>query len=134
MPNWEEIRKEFETTKITLVLLAEKHGIKLGTLKSRKSREGWSSGSPVKDATKKEKDATISKKDATLKKENKQKKEPVGESDKLTDKQRLCCMYYVKYFNATKAYQKAYECHYFTANANGSRLLETLVLSLKYSV
>ena len=48
---------------------------------------------------------------------------PIVESDELTDKQRLFCMYYVKYFNATKAYQKAYECDYFTANANGSRLL-----------
>ena len=49
--------------------------------------------------------------------------EPVIENDELTDKQRLFCIYYVKYFNATKAYQKAYECNYLTANANGSRLL-----------
>lgn len=58
MLNWDEIRKEFETSKITLAALAEKHGIKLGTLKSRKSREGWSRRSPKKDATKCEKDAT----------------------------------------------------------------------------
>ncbi|WP_242834316.1 terminase small subunit [Clostridium pasteurianum] len=29
----------------------------------------------------------------------------------------------MKYFNATKAYQKAYECDYITANTNGPRLL-----------
>jgi uncharacterized protein YjcR len=71
MPNWDEIRKEFETTKITLVALAEKHGVKLGTLKSRKSREEWSSASPKKDATIK-KVATKKEKDAT----KKNKKEP----------------------------------------------------------
>jgi len=39
--NWDAIRKEYETSDITLKALAEKHEIKLGTLKSRKSREGW---------------------------------------------------------------------------------------------
>ncbi len=58
MPNWEDIRKEWETTKITLAALANKHGIKLGTLKSRKSREGWSRDATKKDATKTEKVAT----------------------------------------------------------------------------
>ncbi|MBN6206370.1 hypothetical protein JYK21_07885 [Ralstonia pickettii] len=52
MPKWDEIRKEWETTKITLAALAEKHGVKLGTLKSRKSREKWSRGATKKDATK----------------------------------------------------------------------------------
>lgn len=41
----------------------------------------------------------------------------------LTDKQRLFCLYYVRYFNATKAYQKAYECSYDVANAEGYKLL-----------
>ena len=41
MPNWEEIRREWETTKITFAKFAEKHDVKLGTLKSRRSREGW---------------------------------------------------------------------------------------------
>ncbi|WP_096201906.1 terminase small subunit [Bacillus sp. FJAT-45350] len=41
----------------------------------------------------------------------------------LTDKQRLFCMYYIKYFNATKAYRKAYDCAYSTAMVNGSNLL-----------
>ncbi|MBO1515041.1 phage terminase small subunit [Metabacillus bambusae] len=67
MPNWDEIRKEFETSKITLAALAEKHDIKLGTLKSRKSREGWSRDPTKKDATKIEKVATLPKEDATRK-------------------------------------------------------------------
>ncbi|MCP3764080.1 phage terminase small subunit [Domibacillus sp. A3M-37] len=68
MANWEDIRAEWETTKITLAALAEKHDIKLGTLKSRKSREGWSRDPTKKDATKSEKVATIKQKDAIKKK------------------------------------------------------------------
>lgn len=44
-------------------------------------------------------------------------------SDELTEKQRLFCIYYIENFNATKAYQKAYDCDYQTANRCGSRLL-----------
>ncbi|WP_313150759.1 terminase small subunit [Lysinibacillus capsici] len=119
MANWDEIKLEWETTKITLADLAEKHNIKLGTLKSRKSREKWS-----RDAT--EKDATKTKKVATIK-EDESKEEIVYFTDDdgsgLNDKQRLFIAYYVKCWNATKAYQKAYKCDYATANANGSRLL-----------
>ena len=41
----------------------------------------------------------------------------------LTDKQRLFCLYYIRCFNATKAYQKAYGCSYETAVTNGPGLL-----------
>lgn len=59
MANWDEIKHEWETTKITLADLAEKHDIKLGTLKSRKSREKWSRDATEKDATKTVKVATL---------------------------------------------------------------------------
>lgn len=120
MTNWEAIREEWETTKITFKALAEKHGVKEGTLKSRRSREGWS-----RDATKSKKDAAVPKKMQPKKKE----KEPVVESDNLTDKQRLFCIYYIKYFNATKAYQKAYECAYSTAMVEGHRHLRNPKIS-----
>lgn len=51
--NWDEIRLEYETTEISLSDLAEKHGIKYPTIKSRKQRQGW------------EKDASIDAKDAS---------------------------------------------------------------------
>ncbi|MGG3642024.1 phage terminase small subunit [Bacillus gobiensis] len=54
--NWQQIREEYENSSITLKALAEKHDIKLGTLKSRKSREGWS-----RDATNQIRDATPKK-------------------------------------------------------------------------
>lgn len=69
--NWEEIRREWETSKITLKDLAAKHDIKEGTLKSRKSREGW-----TRDATKE--DATQRKKVATKKKDAKKKHPMAG--------------------------------------------------------
>lgn len=51
MANWGNIRNEWETTNITLKALAGNHDVKLGTLKSRKSREGWSRDPTEKDAT-----------------------------------------------------------------------------------
>ena len=58
------------------------------------------------------------------------KKEPVAheveaviQNTDLTDKQQLFCIYYIRCFNATKAYQKAYECDYATAVVAGPRLL-----------
>lgn len=89
--------------------IAEKYNVSLNTVKSWKQRYGWNR-----------------KKDAHKEKSMHTKKGVEIESlqsDDLTDKQRLFCMYYLKYFNATKAYQKAYECTYQTANVNGSRLL-----------
>jgi len=41
MPNWDEIRKEWETTKVTFKSLAEKYEVKDSTIRSRKNREKW---------------------------------------------------------------------------------------------
>jgi len=129
MVNWDEIQKEWETTKITLADLAEKHDIKLGTLKSRKSREKWSRDATEKDATKTTKVATV-KMDASKEKEVVESEEvtplELEGNDGLTDKQRLFCMYYVRSLNATSAYKKAYKCNYETAMASGSRLLRNV--------
>lgn len=104
---WDEIRKEYETSDITLSVLADKHDIKLGTLKSRKSREKWLRATK-KDAT------TNLIRDYTI--------EAIVESDELTEKQRLFCLYYVKSFNAT---QSAIKAGYApeSAHVEGSRLL-----------
>ncbi|MGN7283490.1 hypothetical protein ACTHP3_00895 [Shouchella rhizosphaerae] len=82
--NWADIRKEYETTSITFKNLAEKHGVKLGTLKSRKSREGGErDATSRKDATK----VATTKKDAT--ETTKEEKPVFVEAEGLTDKQRL---------------------------------------------
>lgn len=104
--------------------LAEKYSVSINTIKSWVKRYNWSE-------EKKQKGAHKSKRGAPLNNKSKNNnKEPIAEEVKevlentqLTDKQRLFCIYYIKYFNATKAYQKAYECDYITANTNGPRLL-----------
>jgi len=47
----------------------------------------------------------------------------VIDNDNLTEQQKMFCLFYLQHFNATKAYQQAYDVDYKTANANGSRLL-----------
>lgn len=48
------------------------------------------------------------------------------EGSELNEKQRLFCLYYVRSFNATKAYQKAYGCDYESAAAVSYRLLDNV--------
>lgn len=110
--DWQAVRSEWESSKITLAALAEKHDLKLGTLKSRKSREGWSRGSMGASS---KKDATKSSKVAT--------RNPVIESSELNEKQQQFCLHYIRHFNATKAYREAYECDYKTAHANSHRMM-----------
>lgn len=81
MTNWDKVRKDWETSVITLAALAQKYDLKLGTLKSRKSRERWTRETDAttnEDATGKDaKDATRGKKVAnksTSKKKEKKKK------------------------------------------------------------
>ena len=114
--NWEEIRKEFEETEITMKLLAEKHDIKATTLRSRKNREKWKKQNETKSVA--TKNATQHKNVATQK-----AVETIQEDSELTEKQKLFCLYFSQFNNATKAYQKAYECDYESAMANGSRLM-----------
>ena len=66
----------------------------------------------------------------TEKQQKKNKKEPIAkevediiENDGLTDKQRLFCLYYIKTYNATRSYQKAYNCSYDVANVEGFKNL-----------
>lgn len=106
--NWNKIRKEFETTDISMAELARRHGVKPGTLRSRKNREKW--GESV---------ATEKKNVSTVK-----RPKMVIENDDLTEKQKLFCLLYLQYFNATKAYREAYpEVTYNTARTEGAKLL-----------
>lgn len=79
-------------------------------------------------------ECNVAKNKRNVAKENKQTKkvkkesvadevEAVIQNADLTDKQQLFCIYYIRCFNATKAYQKAYDVDYATAVVNGPRLL-----------
>jgi phage terminase small subunit len=103
-----------------LVDIAHKLDVPEGTIRSWKNRLNW-------DCNVANKKCNVAKQ---IKTQTKTKKAPlaaeVEELDnnaELTDKQRLFCIYYVKLFNATKAYQKAYKCSYETAHAVSYKML-----------
>ena len=100
-----------------LIDIANQLGIPEGTVRSWKNRYNW--------------DCNVAKEKRTVAKTKKNKKqnqeEPsvdevssIIENPELTDKQRLFCVHYIRSFNATKAYQKAYGCSYETAMVEGS--------------
>lgn len=109
--NWEKIRKEFETSDITMADLAKKHKVKPTTLRSRKNRENWQ-----RNAT----EGTTQRNGKTLQRDA--TPELVIDNDDLTEQQKLFCIYYLQHFNETKAYQQAYGVDYKTANTNAWRL------------
>lgn len=49
---------------------------------------------------------------------------PLLDNEKLTEQQKLFCIYFIKSFNAVASYQRAYGCNYSTAQVNGHRLLQ----------
>lgn len=114
--NWEAIRIEFEETDITMKALAEKHGVKPATLRSRKTREDWQRNATNKVATKR---ATKRKKVATKKVITEQE-----DNKKLNDKQKLFCRHYSQNHNATKSYKEAYGVSQKVAEANAYRMME----------
>ena len=105
--------------------IAEKYGVTINTVKSWKTRYKWTKDQQKSMHTKSEKVCTQKVDENTTKKEAiAEAVEQVTENIELTDKQRLFCILYVKCFNATKAYQKAYGADYNTAASIGYRLLE----------
>lgn len=100
-----------------LVEIANQLNLPEGTVRRWKCTHKWDSERSDKKSERSE------KKKAKEKKAAKSEVEQVIENPELTDKQRLFCVYYIRSFNATKAYQKAYEVDYLTAAANGPRML-----------
>ncbi|QUH21430.1 terminase small subunit [Alkaliphilus sp. B6464] len=100
--------------------IAEKYNVSINTVKSWKQRYNWSrKGVHTKSKR------VHTQKESAISKEiiKKAMNDDEIEDAELTDKQHLFCMYYVKYWNATKAYQKAYDSNYLTARVEGSRNL-----------
>lgn len=95
--------------------IAAKYDVSINTVKSWKSRK-WKEPPEEKVATKEKKVA------------HKKEMQPVIDNDDLTEQQKLFCLYYLECFNATKAYQKAYQCDYTTANSHGYRMLSNVVI------
>lgn len=100
-----------------LVEIASQLNLPEGTVRRWKCTYNWDSERSDKNSERSEKKKTGKKKNVA------DEVEEVCENSELTDKQRLFCVLYVRCFNATKAYKKAYECSYETALTNGPALL-----------
>lgn len=127
MPKVKDARadKAFEMYKqgLKLVEIANQLGVAEGTVRSWKNRYKWAGDNATLQRSKR----NVAKNSKTL---IKNKESPVAhevesvmKNTELTDKQQLFCIYYIRCFNATKAYQKAYGCNYTTAMSEGSKHL-----------
>lgn len=119
-----EVARKLYEQGILLKDIAEQLDVPEGTVRSWKKRYDWDN-------------ATLQKHECNVAKESARKKKKVSkvqqtvaadtasvtENPDLTEKQQLFCLYYVRCFNATKAYQKAYGCTYEAAKSNGYQLL-----------
>ncbi len=115
-----------------LVDIAKKLEVPAGTVRRWKSTYHWED--PKRQG--KKSGERSEKKEANARKPCGEKKEAVADEVKevmdnadLTDKQRLFCIFYVRCFNATKAYQKAYGVNYLTARAHGYKLLSNVAIA-----
>lgn len=130
-----EVARKLYEQGILLKDIAEQLDVPEGTVRSWKKRYDWDN-------------ATLHSGFCNVAKESARKKKvqqavaadtaSVSENPDLTEKQRLFCLYYVRYFNATKAYQKAYGCSYEVAHAEGYKILakhcvKTEIQTLKQS-
>lgn len=115
----EEARQLYKQGK-KLVEIANQLNLPEGTVRRWKCTHKWDSERSDKKSERSEKKKTKKKKAAESEVES------VTENSELTDKQRLFCVYYIRSFNATKAYQKAYECSYEIAMRSGSRMLRNV--------
>lgn len=104
-----------------LVEIASQLEVPAGTVRRWKSTYHWDS-EQQNECSEKKSERSESKKSVMKKAVADEVKQVIQNTD-LTDKQQLFCIHYIRCFNATKAYQKAYGCGYTTAVTNGPALL-----------
>ena len=104
-----------------LVEIASQLEVPAGTVRRWKSTYHWD-GEQQSERSEKKSERSESKKSVMKKAVADEVKQVIQNTD-LTDKQQLFCIHYIRCFNATKAYQKAYGCGYTTAVTNGPALL-----------
>lgn len=105
---------------IDIIKIANKLKVSPGTVRGWKSKDKWDE--KLNGTFRKNTERSKRKKEV----KNKAVEEEVNfvmENSGLTAKQQLFCCIYIRCFNATKAYQKAYGVDYYTAMAAGSRML-----------
>ena len=116
-----EKARELYKDGMKLVEIASQLDVPPGTVRRWKSTYHWD-GEHQSERSEKKSERSESKKSVKKKAVADEVKQVIQNTD-LTDKQQLFCIYYIRCFNATKAYQKAYGCGYTTAVTNGPALL-----------
>ncbi len=105
---------------IDLIRIADKLKVSPGTVRGWKSKDKWDEklNGTFRKNTERSKRKKEEKNEAVEEEVN-----SVMENTGLTAKQQLFCCIYIRCFNATKAYQKAYGVDHYTAMAAGPRML-----------
>lgn len=110
-----------------LVEIASQLECSAATIRTWKNRYKWDADESETFQKKNETKRNVSKSNASKKQSEEtavaDEVRQVIQNTNLTDKQQLFCIHYIRCFNATKAYQKAYGCGYTTAVTNGPALL-----------
>lgn len=111
-----------------LVEIASQLECSAATIRTWKNRYKWDADESETFQKKNETKRNVSKSNASKKQSEEtavaDEVRQVIQNTNLTDKQQLFCIHYIRCFNATKAYQKAYGVDYATAASIGYRLLE----------
>lgn len=107
--------KELYKSGKSLSEIAAVLGVSPGTVRSWKSRGKWDGNTATQRNVAKER----------CNKRNAEKKmaASVEKNEELTDAQKAFCLHYVKTFNATMSYKRAYGAKYSVANTEGPKLL-----------
>lgn len=117
-----EKAREMYTDGMKCVDIARALGVPDGTVRRWKSTYSWES--ERSDHNERSKQKANVRKESKRERADREEVKHVVEAPDLTDKQRLFCLHYVRCFNATKAYQKAYGVSYATAASIAYRLME----------
>lgn len=119
----EEAEKDY-INGMTYKEIASKYNVAESTVKSWKKRNGWVRVKKEKKVRTKSASGCM-KKDAP-KKTKKTEEELLEDTGQLSEKMQQFCVFYVKCFNGTKAYMKAYGVDYASASVGASRLLRNV--------
>lgn len=118
-PDIKEQARQMYKEGMLLKDIAEKLGKADSTIRSWKNRHNWDEKKSTTLQKKEKKKTQRRKKEKSVPKEV----EYVIENKELTESEALFCLYYVKSFNATQSYKKAYGSGYNVAMVEGCKHL-----------
>lgn len=122
----DEAQKLYEKG-MKLVEIASQLNLSEGTVRSWKSRYKWND-----NATLQKRNCNVAKEMNTVSKNEKAVERVIERREiinpNLNEKQRLFCLYFVKYRNNVKAYQKAYGCSYENACSHASAMRKNVYI------